>query len=315
MVVTAGAVDGTIGGGHLEYEAIDVARSLLAAGDERALRRFALGASLGQCCGGAVEMLFEPVRGAAPWLEGLARARRERAQCAVVSAVSGAPESGHLIVSASAAAGTLGSTAHDAALIALARDALSDGEASRLVALPGSAGAVFLDVVRPPDLGIVLFGAGHVGRALVNVFAGLPCDVTWVDSRDAIFPATVPGNVEAIATDTPESEVAAASAGTYFLVMTHSHALDEQLAEAILARTDFAYFGLIGSLSKRRQFERRLAARGMPRERFAAMTCPIGIDGITGKEPEVIAVAVAAELLLIRARRLAAVDEQRERRA
>ena len=89
-------------------------------------------------------------------------------------------------------------------------------------------------------------------------------------------------------------------AGAYFLVMTHSHQQDEALAERILAREDFAYFGLIGSVSKRRQFERRLEARGTPRSRFAAMTCPIGIDGIRGKEPEVIAIAVVAEMLQVR---------------
>jgi len=88
--------------------------------------------------------------------------------------------------------------------------------------------------------------------------------------------------------------------------MTHSHALDEELTERILARGDFAYFGLIGSVSKRRQFEKRMEARGMPRSRFAAMTCPIGIAGITGKEPEVIAIAVAAELLQARSRAAAA---------
>src|SRR5262249_6092320 len=92
----------------------------------------------------------------------------------------------------------------------------------------------------------------------------------------------------------------------YFLVMTHSHPLDQALAEAILERSDFAYFGLIGSLSKRRQFERRMAARGIPPVRFADMTCPIGIPGIKGKEPATIAIAVAAELLQVRERAMAA---------
>ena len=82
--------------------------------------------------------------------------------------------------------------------------------------------------------------------------------------------------------------------------MTHSHPLDEALCECILRRGDFAYFGLIGSLSKRRQFEKRLEARGVAKDRLATMTCPIGIEGITGKEPEVIAIAVAAEVLRLR---------------
>jgi len=82
--------------------------------------------------------------------------------------------------------------------------------------------------------------------------------------------------------------------------MTHSHPLDEALCECILRRGDFAYFGLIGSLSKRRQFEKRLEARGVTKDRLATMTCPIGIEGVTGKEPEVIAIAVAAEVLRLR---------------
>src|SRR5438552_1252113 len=97
--------------------------------------------------------------------------------------------------------------------------------------------------------------------------------------------------------------------------MTHSHAHDEAISQRILERDDFAYFGLIGSLSKRRQFERRWEARGAPRSRFAAMTCPIGIPGISGKEPEVIAIAVAAELLQVRSRIAAAQDAPDIRRA
>jgi len=145
----------------------------------------------------------------------------------------------------------------------------------------------------------VLFGAGHVARALVAVLAGLPCRVTWVDGRESEFPADVPRNVTIVVTDTPEAEVAAAPTGACFLVMTHSHPLDQALAEAILRRGAFAYFGLIGSVSKRRQFERRMAERGIPPERFADMICPIGVPGIKGKEPSSIAIAVAAQLLQV----------------
>jgi xanthine dehydrogenase accessory factor len=127
--------------------------------------------------------------------------------------------------------------------------------------------------------------------------AELPCRITWVDSRDAAFPADVPANTTVVATDVPEAEVDAAPKGVYFLVMTHSHPLDQALTERILHRADFAYFGLIGSLSKRHQFERRLLARGITAEQLEAMTCPIGVPGIDDKRPAVIAIAVAAELL------------------
>ncbi|MDH5247085.1 MAG: xanthine dehydrogenase accessory protein XdhC, partial [Betaproteobacteria bacterium] len=174
---------------------------------------------------------------------------------------------------------------------------------------------VFVDLVRKPDFAVVLFGAGHVGRAVVRALAGIDCRVTWVDTRDDAFPATKPANVDCLTTDTPEAEVAVAPAGAYFLVMTHSHPQDEALAERILARDDVAYFGLIGSLPKRRQFERRLEARGISRARLATMTCPIGIEGITGKEPEVIAIAVAAQLLQVRSRGAAAGTAGSRRRA
>jgi xanthine dehydrogenase accessory factor len=144
----------------------------------------------------------------------------------------------------------------------------------------------------------------------VRILAEMPCDVRWVDARDDEFPRQLPANVTAVCTDAPEVEVDAAPPGSCFLVMTHSHALDEAVAERILKRFDFAYFGLIGSLTKRRQFERRMERRGMPSVRFAAMTCPIGVPGIPGKEPATIAIAVAAELLQARAK--AALGANRE---
>jgi xanthine dehydrogenase accessory factor len=164
-------------------------------------------------------------------------------------------------------------------------------------------GPLFLfDALHAPDFDVVLFGAGHVGQALARILAGLPCRVTWVDERAERFPEPVAGNFRIEVTEEPLAEVAAARAGSFFLVMTHSHPLDQALTEAILRRADFRYFGLIGSLAKRRQFERRLAARGIAAAALARMTCPIGIAGIDGKEPAAIAVAVAAQLLRVRDR-------------
>ena len=115
---------------------------------------------------------------------------------------------------------------------------------------------------------VVLFGNGHVGRALVQVLAALPCRVTLDRrARDATFPPSVPANVEVVASDAPADEVADAPRGAFVVVMTHNHALDFAIVEAALARDDFAYFGLIGSKSKRAQFARRLAR---PRRRRGA---------------------------------------------
>ena len=304
MIVARDSVHGTIGGGHLELQAISIARDLIAGAsdDHERLRRFPLGASLGQCCGGLVNLLFEPAVGALPWLDELVALRRDGATCVIVSATYGVADGGRLIVGIDETHGTLG--AHDAAAIRAARELLANGGGARLWRGGDGADAplFFLDPIRASDFEIVLFGAGHVGRALVGVLAGIDCRVTWVDSRDDAFPADVPANVDVACTDTPEEEVDAARPGSYFLVMTHSHPLDEALALRILRRNDAAYFGLIGSLTKRRQFERRMERRGVPPASFAAMTCPIGVAGIPGKEPATIAIAVAAELLQVRAK-------------
>ena len=230
MIVTAGALHGTIGGGHLELKAIELARELL--GDRTkpstSFYRFPLGPSLGQCCGGTATLLFE-----------------------------------------------------------------------RLL---------------PVDFEILLFGAGHVGQALVRVLADLPVHVTWIDGRETQFPTAVPANVSVCCSDEPAMETGIAPPNAYFLVMTHSHALDQSICERILRREDFAYLGLIGSKTKRILFERRLTARGISAERLARMTCPIGIDGVASKEPATIAVAVVAQLLQVRERTARrAVDRRIER--
>ena len=160
----------------------------------------------------------------------------------------------------------------------------------------------------PPPMHIVLFGAGHVGHALIALLGRLPCVVQWVDERDELFPDEVAANVQIEATDTPDSIVDDAPPGTYFLVMTHNHALDFSLTARIMRRRDFAYFGMIGSKTKRVKFERRLIDRGVDPERLFEMTCPIGVPGIVDKAPSSIAVAVCAELLQVRSQQIPLAD-------
>ncbi|MBX3638676.1 MAG: xanthine dehydrogenase accessory protein XdhC [Rubrivivax sp.] len=227
MLVAADAVAGTVGGGHLELQAIADARSLLeraASGDVVAplCRHVALGPTLGQCCGGALDLGF-----------------------------------------------TL-----------LAQDDPQDWPA------------------QAPRFVLQLYGAGHVGRAIVRLLAGIPCRVSWIDERESEFPrGPLPPHIERLAVEPVQAEVAAAPPGAFFLVLTHSHDLDLAITREVLARSDFGWFGLIGSHSKRARFEHRLRERGVADERIARMVCPIGIEGITGKEPEVIAVAVVAQML------------------
>lgn len=148
-----------------------------------------------------------------------------------------------------------------------------------------------------------LHGAGHVGRALVRLLETLPCDVDWIDERDDAFgpeqPAGEqgPARIRRIAVDAPQAEVALAPAGGFVLVMTHSHELDARICEAALRRDDLALVGLIGSRTKRARFEHRWLARGLAPLALERLLCPIGVAGVGGKQPEVLAVAVAAQLL------------------
>jgi xanthine dehydrogenase accessory factor len=157
------------------------------------------------------------------------------------------------------------------------------------------------ETIVPHAFPVVLFGAGHVATALVKVLATLPCDVRWIDRSDAAFPPADAlagiGNLAIEATDTPADAIDTAPPHAYFVVMTHDHALDFMLAERILRRGDYAYFGMIGSHTKRVQFDHRLAAIGIDPAQLARMRCPIGVEGIVDKAPEVIAISVAAQLL------------------
>lgn len=233
MAVFADALVGTIGGGHLEYQAIAVARAQLKKSvqeEENITRRFALGPALGQCCGGVVHLGFERV------------------------------------------------SAGDGPALALRLGGLAD----RLVP-------------------VALFGGGHVGRALVQVLAPLPFRLTWIDSRDEVFPANVPAGVVCEHSEPLQGAVRSLAAQSHVLIMSFSHAEDLDVLAACLTRqrekADLPYIGLIGSKTKWATFRHRLEARGFTPAELAHVTCPIGVTGITGKEPEVIAVAVAAQLL------------------
>ena len=233
MAVFAGRLVGTIGGGHLEYQAIAKARAwLLGVGEqenhlEPTLLRITLGPTLGQCCGGVVQLRFERV------------------------------------------------------------------SASDRPALAQSLKAKFVPVA--------LFGGGHVGHALVQVLTNLPFALTWIDSRDGVFPEGAASNVVCEHSDPVQAAVGDLVPQSRVVIMSFSHAEDLEVVAACLTRqrqhADLPYIGLIGSQTKRATFQRRLEARGFSLAELAHVTCPIGVAGISGKEPEVIAVAVAAQLL------------------
>ena len=297
MLVTSHETLGTIGGGHLEWKAIEIASQMLSTSGASLLMRFPLGASLGQCCGGLVNLLFEPVMPNADWVDVALACNRRGEDCVVVTSTHGNVVGGKLLVTDKEFMGSLGNEMLDGNAVSIAKKRLAANHLSTLISVSGE--ELFFEYVPAANFNVMLFGAGHVGRALVKILADLPCNITWIDSREQPFPAEIPLGVEARQHDIPADEVVKARAGSYFLVMTHNHQLDQEICEAIFKRVDFAYFGLIGSVSKRRQFERRMLARGIPAPRLAEMTCPIGggANSLTSKEPMTIAVSVAMELL------------------
>jgi len=232
MVVFADHTVGTVGGGQLEWQAIQAARLQLQTSELSQRRRYPLGPALGQCCGGEMTLSFERVN------------------------------------------------AQDAPALA-----------ERLVAQQASWPLV------------ALFGGGHVGRALVAVLQTLPLRLHWIDSRDEVFPPDVPAQVLCEHSQPVQAAVADLPPGALVLIMSFSHTEDLDVVAACLQRqrqqADLAFIGLIGSRTKWASFSHRLSERGFTPQELAQVICPIGITGITGKEPAVIAVAVAAQLLQV----------------
>ncbi|WP_457424002.1 xanthine dehydrogenase accessory protein XdhC [Roseateles sp. P5_E7] len=230
MTVTPDGITGTVGGGHLEFDAIARARTALAGGELEDEVRYPLGPTLGQCCGGVVWLHFQRI----------------------------------------AAGEDL--TAH----------------------LP--------DEPRKP---LALFGAGHVGLAIARIARDLPLALHWIDSRADQFPAEPPARgwrQEAV--DPPADAVPDLAPGSAVLIMSHSHAEDFDIVVACLKRQrergDLAFIGLIGSRTKWASFRQRLATRGFGESDLAQVVCPIGVPGLAGKQPAVIAVAVLAQILALR---------------
>lgn len=286
----------TIGGGHLEWEAMAHARAMLLQPSGPSLLKLSLGASLGQCCGGVVWLVFERIARSA---QATWTARSTSMEQGIVwrRELAGeiAPEQRDNMLSA----GSLWQSCHLH---------YQEPAAETALALNDSCWA-FVQYIRPTPFNVVIFGAGHVGAAIVQILALLDVNIRWIDVRDDLF-GTPPRNVTCIATDAPEDEVDKAPPDSFFLVLTHSHALDLELTARILRREAFAWFGLIGSRTKRARFEHRLQARGISATQLARLTCPIGVAGIRDKAPQAIAIAVVAQLL--QAKERYASGEERE---
>jgi xanthine dehydrogenase accessory factor len=262
MLVWAGGQSGTVGGGALEWQAVLRARAMLAGGGFR-LDREALGPSLGQCCGGAVVLLSEVYD---------AEAVAELDADVIARSVDG--------------------SAMPLAVKRILASARGQGAQPVAQMLQGW---MVEPVARPQRL-VWIWGAGHVGRALVSVLAPLPgLAITWVDVAQDRFPPHIPENVRILPAADPALAVALAPVQAEHLVLTYSHALDLELCHRLLGH-GFERLGLIGSATKWARFRARLAALGHSAPSIARIDCPIG-DPALGKHPQAIAVGVAAQLL------------------
>jgi xanthine dehydrogenase accessory factor len=296
MLIGTQRIDGTIGGGHLELKATEIAREMLAAPDQSSrLDRFALGATLGQCCGGAVNLWFDRYENADRRFveESLAVSRVGEPVIMLTLPQAGGGMRRSLHTSDGGRSNTSSVTAAIEALLKAPPDA------ARALLVSVERQEALLERIDPEGLPLWLFGAGHVGKALVNVLADLPFNITWIDSRREEFPAALSPEVNVRVAEDPAALLREAPRNAYFLVMTHSHDLDFALCREILLRNDFAFAGLIGSETKAACFNLRFGRENIPAESVARLVSPIGVAGIDSKLPGAIAVAVAAQLLQV----------------
>jgi xanthine dehydrogenase accessory factor len=286
MLVDAARLTGTIGGGRLEWEAIEAARELLRQGTRAArLMNRVLGIDLGQCCGGVV----------AVWLECFPQACLPQLRTLDELTIAGP------LVLATA-------TSPEGVEHRLSSGGVREEIPARLLKLPRHQAAPTVLRTREGDLtfferldeefpAVWLYGAGHVGRALAGMLVQLPLRLLWHDSRPGQFPSDAADYSRCLPAPELVRAVAQAAPGTYFLVMTHDHALDYELCREVLLRHDTAWLGLIGSQSKGARFRSRLRREGFGPATIERMVCPIGVTGVKSKWPAAIAVAIAAQLM------------------
>jgi xanthine dehydrogenase accessory factor len=277
MVRPDGRFSGTIGGGALEWLALAEAQSMMA-GPGASFRRLnkALGPELGQCCGGRVVVTLERF-GAADRDRVGKLAAAERAGGLTTIAEQGRPMA-RMVAPADLALPVPWSGPSYAQL--------PDGRIAERFG--------------PDATPLYLFGAGHVGQSLVLALAPLPFAVTWIDPRAGAFPSHVPANVTCRTGNEPVALLERAPDGAFIAIMTHSHALDLDVAAAALRARRFPYVGLIGSATKRARFAGTLRQIGMGADDIDRLICPIGLTEIRDKAPAAIAAAVAAQLLIRR---------------
>jgi xanthine dehydrogenase accessory factor len=271
VVRPSGGFHGTIGGGTLEFAALEAASEALSKGRGPARRRsLALGPELGQCCGGRVEWRVETFD------------KRDLDDLSVLAIAEGG------------ASATLSARlGPDGRVQRILRPSAGERRLARLTE------ENWTEPLGVLARAIYLFGAGHVGRALALALAPLPFAVRWIDPRRDAFPTHTPANVTLIHAPEPAAELASAPDSALVVVITHSHALDLEIVAEALRVERFGYVGLIGSATKRARFLSQMRAAGLTEVQLARLVCPIGIAGLESKDPAVIAASTAAQLLIV----------------
>jgi xanthine dehydrogenase accessory factor len=280
MVISQAGLTGTIGGGALEHDATAWAQKLLNHDVwYRETKAYPLGPSLGQCCGGYTKLLFE-----------------------VMSAGAFSNTENGLILR-SLESGTAPIIIQDRhtrqedwplSLSRVVQDMLSGAQTPAPTLVND---AWYVEPVKPTKNTLFLYGAGHVGRAVVSAMAGLPFHIMWVDTAADRFPDNVPDHASATPATAPATIARHAPNDAWHMVMTYSHTLDLAICQAVLDRGQFSYLGVIGSKTKRARFTRRLGDSGISPGMVDKMICPVGLPDLDGKEPSVIAISIAADLL------------------
>lgn len=272
MLVSASNVIGTIGGGNMEFQAIEHARNLLEKRSQTKVEvlTMPLIPSFDQCCGGVVELIFETViQNQAEWIGELEQHWQTQTAACLTTGTKNTAKTIKPLAKHPEHLEPVQWQAHNASLI---------------------------EWVYDTRLPIYLFGGGHVAQALLNQCQHLPVTVTCIDSRPEMTPPIHTDNIEFIRSDDWPYLLQAAPDHACFLVMTHSHQLDYDITHAILERNRHRFFGLIGSATKKRRFTQLLKKNGISPQQLQTMTCPIGLPSITGKSPQTIAISVIAQI-------------------
>jgi len=173
--------------------------------------------------------------------------------------------------------------------------------------------SLLFESVFQADFTLAVFGAGHVGKAIIHCLSQIPSKVYWIDSRADEFPQESPENIIKIQSDYPVDEVKDLPSNCYYLVLTHNHQLDLDLSEAILKRDDFAYLGVIGSRTKSARFKHKLRDKGFTPDAIKRMECPMGEPDIVSKQPGEIAISTLSQILKYRQKQTPTKQEERSK--